>query len=179
MKKMHYLFLFTGLLVVLGSCQPSRQKTEKSITDLENRLFNDESGFTRAGADSLVQAYVNFAERFPGDSMTPEYLFKAATLVMNLNMGPRSIELFNTVREKYPSYEKAPLCLFFIGYVHENILGDIDKAREHYLLFIETYPDHDFVDDAQASLHNLGKTPEEMIREFEAMGAQASGEPGK
>ena len=90
-----------------------------------------------------------------------------ASMIMNLQGGPKAIAIFDEIRSAYPSYEKAPLCLFFTGYVQENVLGDIDQARDTYTLFIETYPDHDFADDAQASIDNLGKTPEQMIQQFE------------
>ena len=136
---------------------------------METRLFEAENGFSRAGVDSLILEYQDFAEAWPDDSLAPVYLFKAASMIMNLQDGPGAIALFDEIRTSYPDYEKAPLCLFFTGYVQENILGDIDQARETYTLFIETYPDHDFADDAQASIKNLGKTPEQMIEEFEAM----------
>ena len=60
------------------------------------------------------------------------------------------------------------MCLFFKGFVYENMLKDLDKARETYLQFIEKYPKDDFADDAQMALLNLGKTPEMLIKEFEA-----------
>jgi len=168
MKKLSFLALF-GVILFLASCGPSKVKMEDQIISMEKRLFDSQNGFTRSGADSLIQQYQDFAEAWPEDSLAPVYLFKAATMLMNLNVGPRSIGIFEEIRNTWPDYEKAPLCLFFTGYVYENVQGDIDKARETYALFIETYPDHDFVDDAKASINNLGKTPEQMIEEFEAM----------
>jgi outer membrane protein assembly factor BamD (BamD/ComL family) len=57
--------------------------------------------------------------------------------------------------------------VFFKGYVYENLIRNLDKAKEIYLQFIEKYPESDFADDAQMALQNLGKTPEQMIKEFE------------
>jgi len=167
MRKYIYVFL-TGLAGFLSACGPSKTTLEEKIILTEERIFSAEAGFSRAGADSLVQLYREFAELYPDDSLAPIYLFKAASVSMNMQDGPGSIALFSQIRESYPDFDKAPLCLFFTGYVQENVLGDINKARETYQLFIDTYPEHDFADDAQASINNLGKTPEEMIREFEA-----------
>ncbi|MFH1296450.1 MAG: tetratricopeptide repeat protein [Bacteroidota bacterium] len=167
MKKLAYLVLI-GLAGLITACGPSKSQRENQISTLEERMFTSENGFIRAGADSLVLLYTDFAAAWPNDSLAPVYLFKAASMTMNLQDGPGSIALFEQIRESYPNFEKAPLCLFFTGYVQENVMRDIDKAREAYQLFIESYPDHDFVDDAQASIDNLGKTPEQMIREFEA-----------
>ena len=176
MKKRTIIFVSLVSLLFLYSCQPSKDKMGKEIASLEAQLFDAESGFSRAGADKLIQEYLDFAEAYPDDSLAPACLFKAASMIMNLQNGLRAIALFDEIRTSYPEYEKAPLCLFFTGYVQENVLGDIDQARETYTLFIETYPDNDFVDDAQASIKNLGKTPEEMIQEFEAVQQQAEEE---
>ena len=176
---MNRILIFATLVSVISlvSCQPSREKMEKKIASMETRLFDAESGFSRAGADSLIQEYQDFAAAFPTDSLAPVCLFKAASMVMNLQNGLRAIALFDEIRTSYPEYEKAPLCLFFTGYVQENVLGDIDQARVTYTLIIDTYPDHDFADDAQASINNLGKTPEQMIQQFEAVQQQT--EEGK
>ncbi len=168
MKKSVYIILL-GLAGLFSACGPSKTQTEERIASMEDRMFTSENGFSHAGADSLILMYRDFATAYPNDSLSPVYLFKAASMTMNLKNGPGSIDLFNQIRESYPDFEKAPLCLFFIAYVQENVMGDIDKARETYQLFIDTYPDHDFVDDAQASINNLGKTPEQMIQEFEAI----------
>jgi len=161
------IFLTLISVIFFVSCQPSKEKMEKEIASLEAKLFDAESGFSRTGADNLIQEYQDFAAAYPADSLSPIYLFKAASIIMNLQDGPKAIALFDEIRSTYPEYEKAPLCLFFTGYVQENVLGDIDQARETYTLFIETYPNHDFADDAEASISNLGKTPEQMIQQFE------------
>jgi TolA-binding protein len=118
--------------------------------------------------DSLIVDYESYATRFPKDSLAPVYLFKAAGIAMNTGDGGKAIGLFDKLLKDYPSSPKAALGLFFKGYVQENLLKNLDQAKETYLLFIEKYPDNDFADDAQASIDNLGKTPEQMIREFEA-----------
>jgi len=166
MKKIE-LIMMLGVILLVSSCGTSKERSEEKIASMEERLFNSENGFSKAGADSLIQLYQDFAAAYPNDSLSPTYLFKAASVAMNLQDGSTALELFDRIRESYPDYDRAPLCLFFKGYVQENLMGDIDKARETYQLFIDTYPDHDFVDDAQASINNLGKSPEQMIREFE------------
>ncbi|TSA25215.1 MAG: hypothetical protein D4R67_10530 [Bacteroidetes bacterium] len=167
MKRLLYIIILLNLAILTG-CGPSKSKMEQQISVMEEHLFNAESGFSRAGADSLIKLYCDFAIEWPNDSLAPAYLFKAATMAMNLQDAQVSLALFDQVRASYPNFEKIPLCLFFTAYVQENVLGDIDQARASYHQFIETYPDHEFADDAQASIDNLGKTPEQLIQEFEA-----------
>jgi hypothetical protein len=71
--------------------------------------------------------------------------------------------------QKFPDHQKAPVCLFFKAFVYENLLRNLALAKETYLLYIEKYPNGEFVKDAQMSVQNLGKTPDQMIKEFEAM----------
>ena len=67
----------------------------------------------------------------------------------------------------YPDFDKTPQCLFLKGYIYENNLGDLDMAKSLYEEFLQKYPDDDFADDAEVSIKNLGKTPEQLIKEFE------------
>lgn len=163
-----YLLLFL-LLLGLGACKPSKEKLSEQITAMENRLFSpDAQGLSQASVDSLIASYESYASRFPDDAGTPDYLFKAAGIAMNTGNGARAIELYDRLMAGYAAHPKAELALFFKGYVQENLMKNLEQAKETYLLFIEKFPDNEFADDARASIDNLGKTPEQMIREFEA-----------
>jgi outer membrane protein assembly factor BamD (BamD/ComL family) len=166
MKK-YVLLILT--LVAVTACQPSKEKLSGQISAMEKRLFSPTAqGLSRESVDSLVADYENYVKRFPEDSLAPAYLFKAAGVAMNTGNGGKAVELYDKLMKDHPSHPKAALALFFKGYVQENLLKNLDQAKETYLLFIEKYPDNEFADDAQASIDNLGKTPEQMIREFEA-----------
>ncbi len=168
MKKITY-FLLVGIFGLMAGCSPSREKTVNTIHSLEKRLFAPEStSFDKVKADSLLMMYEIFIKKNPKDSMAPGYLFKAANVAMNMGDGSKAIMLFDQYLQNYPEQKKAPLCLFFKGFVCENVLHDFDKARETYLLFLEKYPTNDFAKDAKMALMNLGKTPEMLVKEFEA-----------
>ncbi|MCK9219617.1 MAG: tetratricopeptide repeat protein [Bacteroidales bacterium] len=153
--------MFTG-------CGPSREKTVQQIRGLENRLFSPEVvSFDKTKADSLLVLYEDFIKDHPKDSLAPGFLFKAANINMNAGKGTKAIALFDQYLKNYPDQPKASLCLFFKAFVYENLLDNLDNARETYLLFIEKYPNDDFTDDAKLALQNLGKTPDQMVREFE------------
>lgn len=163
------VFILSLLVLALASCQPSREKQEKKITAMENRLFSPTStGFDKASADSLMRLYAEFIEKFPKDSLTPKYLFKAAGIAMNMGEGETAIKYFDKLYTEYPGDPKAPFCLFFKGYVQENVLHDYGLARGSYEMFLKKYPTNEFADDAQAAIENLGKSPEQMVKEFEA-----------
>ncbi len=170
-----FLLLSAGLM---ASCGSGRDKAVAEIKDFEDALFNDKGGIvSREKADDIVTMYVDFSETYPEDSLAVEYLFKAADISMNMNRPVKAVELYSLIREDYPDFRKAPECLFLKGYVYENYMNDLEKARAIYTEFIEKYPDNDFADDAEISIRNLGKSPEELIKEFEEkMDTQESAE---
>ncbi len=166
--KQYTLLTIVICLAVLSACGPSREKSEKTITSLETRLFSPEAtGFDKVKADSLLSAYESFIKHFPEDSLTVKITFKAANLSMNMGDGTKAIELFDKFIEKYPDNPKAAVSMFFKAYIYENQIKNLDKAKEIYMQFIEKYPNGDFVNDARIALQNLGKSPEQMVREFE------------
>jgi outer membrane protein assembly factor BamD (BamD/ComL family) len=168
MKKSAVL-AFSGIMMVMVSCGPSHDKVVNRIQTMEKSLFSpDAVSFNKEKADSLLSLYTEFIREYPKDSLAPAFLFKAANIEMNANNGKRALELFDQYIKDYPDKPKASLCLFFKAFIYENLMQDIEKARETYLLFIENYPNDDFTKDAKMALANLGKTPEMIIREFEA-----------
>jgi len=167
MRKLSFCALLM-FIAVLSGCGPSREKSVKTIDSLEKRLFSPTTtGFDKVKADSLLAAYESFNKHFSEDSLAMKFTFKAANLAMNLGNPAKAIELFDRFMEKYPESPKAAVSMFFKAYIYENQLKNLDKAKEVYLQFIEKYPDSDFTNDARIALQNLGKSPEQMVREFE------------
>jgi hypothetical protein len=42
-----------------------------------------------------------------------------------------------------------------------------EDASRYYRLFLKKYPNHPLAKDAKISLDNIGKTPEDLVKEFE------------
>jgi TolA-binding protein len=143
------------------------EKLEKAVYS-EDFIYDDK-GLEQAA--ELIQLYIDKANTSTESEMAPNYLFKAAELAMNLGKTQQAMDLYNKVIYSYPEYEKAPECLFLLAFIYENSLQNYGKAKELYEMFLEKYPDHDFADDAQFSLQYLGKSPEELMREFEEKNA--------
>ena len=166
MKRLTVLILLIGC--IFTACTSSKDKDLKKIKDLENVVL---AKFTRPvnidTAKLLVDAYVKYAKDFPKDTCSVNYLFKAANISMNIGKGDLSVELFDQIMKDYPDYSKIADCMFLKAFVYDNTLKEYKKARIAYEAFILKYPDHEFADDAQACLDNLGKTPEQLIKDFE------------
>lgn len=155
------------------SCSPSREKMLTEISGMETRLKSEQKPDTNAVTE-LLSAYQNFAARFSKDSLAPEYLYKAAGMAVGFNRGTQAVDLYESIINGYPAYKKIPECYFMEAFAYENAIGNIAKASEYYNKFLAKYPEHDLADDAQAALKFLGKSPEEMVREFEAKNADSA-----
>ena len=162
--------------MIVVACTSPKDKSKAEIKGMEDSLFSNETKMVdRTKARELIQLYTEFADNFPDDQEAPGMLFKAGDMAMNLNMANQAIDIFDRIMANYPDFDKAPQCLFLKAYVYENDLRDLDMAKKLYEEFLEKYPDDEFADDAQISIQNLGKSPEELIREFEEK-AKAQGE---
>lgn len=137
------------------------------IQEMEDKAYADMDKFDTTIALGLVKNYDIFCDENPDDEMSPNFLFKAADLCMALNKSQLALEFYNRIIDDYPDYQKVPYCMFLKGFVYEDQLNDFDAAKEAYTEFIEKYPDHDMAEAAKFSIKNLGKSPEELIREFE------------
>jgi outer membrane protein assembly factor BamD (BamD/ComL family) len=165
--------LLIALVAILSSCQwPGNQSHLKvlndSIASLENEIFDPgKDKLDRLKAKELIELYVKVAHEDPKSESAPEYLFKAGDLSINVQNPNSTIMIFDEILVDYPDYEKAPTVLFFKAFIYDDQLHDFANAKKYYELFIEKYPNNEFTDDAEISLKNLGKTPEELIEEFQ------------
>ncbi len=169
MKKMISILL---VALTVASCQSQYDKDLRQITESENALFNNEGMIDRSKLEPLLEQYTKFAEAYPDDTLAPVFLFKAGDMAMNTNRSVQAIQFYSRIINEYPEYVKAPEALFLLGYVYENNLGRLDRAKEIYEEFLARYPENDFADDAKISLKYLGKSPEELIEIFQQKATQ-------
>lgn len=120
-------------------------------------------------AKSVFDSYMNYADSYSQDSMSAEYLFKAADLSLGMKNPEKSIELLQRITVEYPEHFKTPMAAFMIGFVYETGLNDKEKAKVHYKQFVEKYPDDKLAGAAQASYEQIesGLSDEELIQMFE------------
>lgn len=167
MKRNIVFALFTAFIIT--SCSNSKDKDLLKIKDIEKTvLTNAAAPLNIEKAKELVNAYTDFAKKYPKDTNSVNFLFKAAIMSMNISQPKLSVELFDQIIKDYPAFNKIADCMFLKAFVYDDKLKNINKAREAYKAFLRKYPTHDFADDAKACLDNLGKTTEQLIQEFEA-----------
>ena len=163
MKKIIVLLLIAGFFVGCNSNDPA-----KRIEKLEKQVLTIDKAIDPEVASDLVSAYCDFADANPEDAMAPEYLFKAVDVSMNINEPQRTISIIDRLLKEYPDYPRTQAALFVKAFIFENKYGNLDMAKKLYEQYLEMYPNGEFANDCRASIENLGLTPEELVRKFEA-----------
>jgi len=169
-----------GLLlsVVLFSCgtnttetvgapiKPTREQLLHVVDSLEAKLRSAQQVDYQLGS-AMVVAYINFVNHNQKDPEVVEMLFKAADVSMNLKQSKKAIELFAKVHDEYPPSERTAMALFLQAFIYETQVKDLAKAHELYNQVAAENPGTKLASDAEASIKLLGKSDEELIKEFE------------
>jgi TolA-binding protein len=162
------LFYFLPAALLLVSCTPAEQRLKDDIAGMEQELFSDTGTMPdSAKANSLIRLYMSFADKYPSDTSSPVYIFRAADLASKSGDVHSAVNIFGKLVKTYPDHRNTPVAVFLQGFIYENQAGDPMKAKPYYEEFLSKYPDHPMAPDVSFSLENLGKSPEELIRSFE------------
>lgn len=149
------------------NAKPDKQKLYSQIMNLEKEVFDTTKSINRGVAINLMLLYSRYAHDFPEDSLSPEFLYKAAEVARGTGDGKNAVMYFKMLLDKYPNYPKRAISVFMLAFTYENLLNDTANARKYYTEFIKEYPKHEFADDAKQLLKYLGKSPDEIVKSFE------------
>lgn len=164
----HILFVALFIGAVLGACQitsPDREQMlltiERMETDL-GELFRERgrTDITLERASELRDAYLNFADTFPGDSLSAEFLFQAAMVDADIHDDVSTgIQYLERLVDEYPNHQLNSKTLFLIGFTYAEQLNDYTRAREAYNRYLDKYPDGEMAESVRIELETLGMRP--------------------
>lgn len=168
---MKHLLRFTmvaALAVMMMACGNDTLKVE-DLKKAEAKLFNEDMTANTEAVPEVVDMFCQYAKENPEAEDAPDWLFKALEIAVGYLEPQKAIEIGDKLFNQYPNYDKTPVGMFMLGtMVYEDKLGELGKAKMLYDKIIANYPESEFAPVAEQAIINLGKTPEEIIREFEA-----------
>jgi tetratricopeptide (TPR) repeat protein len=113
----------------------------------------------------ISEAYTSLTD---SENKYVDLYMRAAGLAKNLDQPNKALQMYFKISDRLPKHAKAPTALFMQGFIYENDLKDLEKARATYESFLSTYPDDpDYADDAKTALSMLGKSAEELVKSFQ------------
>jgi len=157
--------------LLLTSCTPSAQKKAAEISQLETKL---KESAAKNMADTthvkqLMGQYVEYFKSFPTDSLTPVYLMKLAKFYDVIQRPDSALYFYDQVYKNYPNYPKISIALFSEAFIYNNEKHDLPMAKELYNEYLAKYPNTQLAKSAAVELHNLGKSPEQIMAEMDSM----------
>lgn len=156
---MRPLLLLTIIISLFSCVGSSEEKAIDAIKSLEaNKSF--------AKSDTLINSYVNFAEKFPSHKLAPTFLFKAAQACVQSNRGVKGAKLYEKMAMEYQNDTLAPEALIRAG-VSMAAANDPANAKRLYDVFIKHYPDHKRIEEVKKWSEYSGLSEEELIRRFQ------------
>ena len=167
---MKQIFVLSFICLFWNACQTNSEAAlQKKLSELDTAM-GGAAVTDKAKAAEFIKTSEELAsivEKKNPDQYA-DILLKAAGLAKAIENPQKAIELYRKIADGMPQHKKAPTALFMIGFVQENDLNDLSAAKATYEGFLQKYPnDPDFADDAQNALKMLGKSPEDIIKEFE------------
>jgi outer membrane protein assembly factor BamD (BamD/ComL family) len=121
-----------------------------------------------ASANQAIKAFTDFAYYCQSDSMSPMFLIKTAQVARVTNNIPQAKLALTHCIDTYLTFKNRPAALFLLAQLYDEkmYLNDEKEAKKLYEQIINDYPDTDWALNARGALTFLGKTDEEIIKEF-------------
>lgn len=170
MKKTVVL-MAVAMMFALAGCHNQNPKTStKDVQKAEEALFNEDQTTNLDAIPDAIATFSKYADENPEAADAQEYLFKAVEISINTKQdAQQSIDLVHRLVTNYPEFDKDPVALFMLAtFVYDEQMHDLDQARETYQQVVDNYPDSPFANDAAIAITQLGMTPEELVKMFEA-----------
>lgn len=147
----------------------TRDKLVQEIDSLEKDLtahLNFDVQMNRVRANEVLNKYRSYIMQHPRDSITAEYLFRAADLSVGLGNYDAAINYLNRLIKDFPNFDRIVEMWLFKGFIYEAYMNNHGEAARTYKEIIARYPNHRLASDARAALENLTLTEEQLLEKL-------------
>lgn len=119
--------------------------------------------------NKAVKAFADYAFYCKDDSLAPVFLLKAGQIASSINNLPQAQVCFEKCYKDFPDFRSRGAAMFLLARLYDepNLLNDEDMARELYGKIINMFPNTEWSKQADEARALLGKTDEQIIKEFE------------
>ena len=119
-------------------------------------------------AEQAIDAFNNFASTCKDDSLAPIFLLKAGQIAQSIGKFQQSQILLKKCSDEFPGFRNRGAALFLLAQVYDDasMLNNETEAKKIYEQIIKEYPNTAWERDAKVCIKNLGKTDEQLVKEF-------------
>lgn len=149
----------------VGAAAP-RDTLLKQIAALEKELYASQQ-IDEKRATQVVSLYEKFYQNYHRYPEAADFLFKAGEVTENINQPYRAIDFYTHCYEEFPAFKFRAECLFRMANLYDYKLNNYIKAKALYEEVKVQFPKSQLAKDADAAIKLMGKSDQDMIREFE------------
>jgi TolA-binding protein len=144
----------------LAQVEAAKKLYLDKIIEAENQMRASKTFDSKLALDAL-RAYNDFCVKYPNDSLTPEYLFKASDIAQGTGNYQQAAVYLETILENHLNYPKYPDACFAAAFVYDSYLENVgngaDRAAELYDFIIKNYPNSSYAEQSKVLKEYIGK----------------------
>lgn len=188
---MKYLIPALSLFVLASCSQPAANQSQQAAAEsriadsaaaaqalpcdvllaqahkMDSILLNGTS-LSRPLADQSITAFENYVSHCKNDSIAPVYLIKGAQVAQAVMNFQKSKSLLQTCLDSFPGFKNRAAAMFMLAQLYDehNMLNNEAEAKKIYNDIIYKYPKTPWAENARYAIENLGKSDEDLVKEF-------------
>jgi hypothetical protein len=170
-------FVFIALYALVTACTGKKHTAEQYNNQLDSLNRNLSRGIIDTARVNIISKDITaYADKNPSDTAAPRLMFNLARAQQGVRQYDKSITTLREVRRRYPESEYASKALVLEGFIQANVTQKYDDARKAYTEYLDKYRnvDSNLTRSVELELQTMGKSPEELLQEFEARRKQDS-----
>lgn len=152
--------------------EATRKAMVAAIGDLEEKARGGGDKMDKALAADLISSYIAYSNNFHEDTLSGEYLMRAASIADRMGRYQQAIELLTNFYEGFPSSGRKAEAAYLVAFIYDAHLNNKDKAASHYQFVIDQHPGTTWATQAEAALRIVHMDEEELLRFLEQQNAQ-------
>lgn len=119
-------------------------------------------------ANKAIKVFTDYAFYCESDSLSPIFLIKTAQIATAINNPNQAKTVLDRCISNYPKFKNKPAAIFLLAQLYDETsqLNNEAEAKKLYDQLVYEYPKTEWAANAKAALSLLGKTDEEIIKEF-------------
>ena len=160
MKKLFGVLTFISLFVFVSCNTREKELEEISEASIEmdsvlrtNPVLSVEQ---RVMAEDLIQEYMEFANKYPEDSLAPQFIFKSAMLFHFIPFYDKELNTLELLAERYPESEYAPQALVTAARVSEENVNNIEGSIKYLQQIKDKYPESPYATNIDLQIEYAG-----------------------
>jgi TolA-binding protein len=174
MKNLLLLALPVCMFMTVTSCGPSAAEKAKQDslaaehvkdsmrTNIESaeKVLKSNPNSGAKEVNTAIKAYTDFANKYPSDTMTPEYLLRASTRFSAIGNFSQSVALLETIIDQHKDFKRYDDALWLAANIYAEYLPTVnhgdERAKELYSFIIARYPGSNYAVQSAELIKYIG-----------------------